>query len=154
MSQTIQQVQSYEENVVSYTGTTADIAINNIVCATGLKETDGTAIVVRPATAHLTKAKYLVVGLPANVNEIVSGTTRRGGLIRVIPLKTAIGTFTMTCGVVAADAYVGVADGSFLATSISDSSNDTIAEQARYIGQNLTDLSGGAGNGQVHVGGF
>jgi len=154
MSQTVQFNPSYEEVTLSYTGTTADISVGDLVCATGANDTDGVPAVVRPATAHLMKSKYLVSSIPANVNDIVTGSTRRGGLIRGIVLKTAAGNFTMNCAANSPNTYVGVADGSFLATTISDSSNDTIVEQARYIGFQMTDLSGGAGSGTVHVGGF
>ncbi len=154
MPQTVQNVPSFEEMTVSYTGTTADIAVGYLVCATGLNETDGTPIVVQPATAHLAKAKFIISAFPPSANQIVSGSTRRGGLIKVIPCKTAVGNFSVYCaGSQTAADFVGVANGSFAATTISDSSNDTIVEQARYIGQLPADVAS-AGLATVHIGGF
>lgn len=154
MSQNVQNLPLCEEMTVSYTGTTADIAVGYLVCATGANETDGTPIVVRPATAHLTKAKFVVTDVSPVVNQISTGTTRKGGLIKVIPVKTAVGNFEIYCAASqSAGDYVGVADGVFAATTISDSSNDTIAEQARYIGQQI-DATTAAAVVTVHVGGF
>lgn len=153
-TQTTQQIPPHQEITVSYTGTTADIAVGYIVTATGASLSDGTDIVARPATATLTKAKYVVTYFAPEVNQIVTGSTRRGGLIKVVPLKTAVGNFEIYCAASQnVGDYVGVADGSFAATTIADSSNDTIAEQARYIGQQI-DATTGAAIVTVHVGGF
>lgn len=143
MSQNVQQLASFTPMVVNYTGLTtdhstavaADLPVGGVVCMYGVDD-DGTIRVCRPATAVLGYPKFIVVSMPANVNDIITGSQRRGGLISVVPAATAVGCIqTLVAASQAAGDLVGAADGVFAATTISDSSNDTIAEQARYIGR-------------------
>ena len=153
MSQTVQFNPSYEEVTLSYTGTTADISVGDLV--RDRRQRHGWSS-RRRSSGHGTPDEVEISG-------VVDPGQRERHRDRLYPpwwsyqgivLKTAAGNFTMNCAANSPNTYVGVADGSFLATTISDSSNDTIVEQARYIGFQMTDLSGGAGSGTVHVGGF
>ncbi len=138
--QTVQMCASYTELSVNYPGTNnsgtavaADVAVGDTVTLKDALETDGTMSVCRPETATLENTKFLVTDVSPSVNQITSGTTRRGGVIKVAPWKTITGIVqaNVATGTSAGDALI-CADGSFaLAGSTSIAA---IANIAAYVG--------------------
>ena len=86
MPQPVQFLPLTEEIAVNYPGTNnsgtavaADVSVGDTVTLKDAAETDGTMSVCRPETATLENTKFLVTDVSPMVNQITSGTTRRGG---------------------------------------------------------------------------
>jgi hypothetical protein len=149
MSQTVQQNPLYAEMTVNYTGlttdhstaVTADLSVGDCVIAYGT-DSDGTLRVCRPATGtnHLAYPKFIVNAMPASVNDRISSgsTTRKGGLIKVIPVGAGSGTVGIIQAKCAANqaagVAVGVVNGSFELTTVTDAAIDTAAKAGTRVG--------------------
>ena len=140
-SQTTQQVPHYAEIAVKYDGlkndgstvVAADVAVGDTVTLKDALDTDGTMLVCRPETATLENTKFLVTDVSPVVNQITTGSTRRGGIIKVAPWKkiTGIVQANVANGVNAADALI-CADGTFALSA--STSIASIAAIAAYVG--------------------
>jgi hypothetical protein len=153
MSQTVQQNPLYAEMTVNYTGlttdhstaVTADLSVGDCVIAYGT-DSDGTLRVCRPATGtnHLAYPKFIVAAMPASVNDRVSSgsTTRKGGLVKVIPVGAGSGTVGVIQAKCAASqtagVCVGVVNGTFELTTVADAAIDTAAKAGTRVGIQLT----------------
>ena len=151
MSQNVQQQPKYNPMVVNYTGLTtdhstavaADLSIGDTVIAYGT-DSDGTLRVCRPATGtnHLAYPKFVVQAIPPIVNTISTGTTRTGGLISVVPVglgSGTVGVIQAKCAASqAAGVCVGVVNGSFELTTVTDAAVDTAAKLGSRVGIQLT----------------
>jgi hypothetical protein len=115
-TQATQQTPYYAEIAVKYDGlkndgstvVAADVAIGDTVTIKDALDTDGTMLVCRPETATLENTKFLVTDVSPTVNQITTGTTRRGGIIKVAPWKSITGIVqaSVANGVNAADALL------------------------------------------------
>jgi len=139
-SQTTQQVPHYAEISVNYPGTdnsgsavAADVAVGDTVTLKDALESDGTMSVCRPETATLENTKFLVTDVSPVVNQITTGTTRRGGIIKVAPWKkiTGIVQANVATGVNLHDALV-CTNGTFALSASTSIAN--IAAIAAYVG--------------------
>jgi hypothetical protein len=142
-----------DEYSVSYDGylndgttvVAADVPVGGIVCLKDAPNSLGALVVGRPETATLENTKFIVSAVSREVNEIIDTSTnrRRGGIIKVIPVRGAIGfqDVLVADGVAAADAIIPV-NGSFAgaaATSVA-----SVAAIAAYIGYARVANSSGA----------
>lgn len=164
MSQNVQYLPSSEEMTVNYTGyeyndssiVAVDLAVGYVVTAYKA-ETDGTLKVCRPQTETFARPKFVVTAIPADCNSLpytATPTRRKGGLIKVTPLKTAVGYVNaMVATGLSANATVGVTDDSFVLTTIADAAIDTAAKAGTRVGVITADTSSQA-IAPVLVGGF
>jgi len=140
-TQATQQTPYYAEIAVKYDGlkndgstvVAADVAIGDTVTIKDALDTDGTMLVCRPETATLENTKFLVTDVSPTVNQITTGTTRRGGIIKVAPWKSITGIVqaSVANGVNAADALV-CTDGTFALSA--STSVASVAAIAAYVG--------------------
>ncbi|NBW11581.1 MAG: hypothetical protein EBR82_26480 [Caulobacteraceae bacterium] len=151
--QNVQYLPKTSEMTVNYTGfttdnstaVTADLSVGDCVIAYGA-DTDGTLRVCRPATGtnHLAYPKFIVAAMPASVNDRISSgsTTRKGGLIKAIPVGLGSGTVGVIQAKCAASqtagVCVGVVNGSFELTTVADAAVDTAAKLGTRVGIQLT----------------
>lgn len=141
MPQTVQMCAYYNELSVNYDGykndgttvVAADVAVGDTVTLKDALHSDGTMLVCRPETATLENTKFLVTDVSPVVNQIVTGSTRRGGIIKVAAWKgiTGIVQANVATGNSAGDALI-CADGSFALTA--STSIAAIANIAAYVG--------------------
>jgi hypothetical protein len=143
--------QATDELTVSYDGykndgTTAvdaSVPLGGIVTLKDAPDSLGSMVVCRPETATLENTKFIVVGVSPEVNESVSSGIRRGGQIKVIPVKTAVGfqDVLVANGVAANDAIIPAND-SF--AGVAATSVASIAAIAAFIGYCRVANSSGA----------
>lgn len=150
MPQTVQFLPLTEEIAVNYPGTNnsgtavaADVAVGDTVTLKDAAESDSTMSVCRPETATLENTKFLVTDVSPMVNQITSGTTRRGGIIKVVPWKRITGfvSASVADGVAAGDALV-VTNGTFALSA--STSVASVAAIAAYVGYARAANSSGA----------
>ncbi len=113
----------------------ANVTVGSIVTLADALDSDGSMKVVRPETATLENAKFLVTAVDPGINALQAGssTLRTGGFIKVLPIRSAVGIVQMLTanGVAARDALI-CADGSFALTAAT--SVASVAAIAAYVG--------------------
>lgn len=112
----------------------ANVTVGCIVTLADALDSDGSMKVVRPETATLENTKFLVTAVDPGINTIVTGSTRTGGFIKVMPIRASCGIvqMLMATGTSARDALI-CADGSFaLAASTGIGSIGAIAGFVGY----------------------
>lgn len=151
-SQNVQQLPQHTEMTVRYTGyefddttiVAADLAVGHVLTIWG-KDSDGTLKACRPQTETFARPKVVVVAMPSDVNTLpysATPTRRKGGLVKVVPLKNAIGAIDMlVLHPSSKNATVGVVDDQFHLNTIADAAIDTAAKQGSRVGVLLADTT-------------
>jgi hypothetical protein len=132
----------------------ANVAAGYFVTLTDALDADGSMKVCRPETATLENHKFIVTAVDPQINVIATGTTRTGGFIKVIPIRSSVGIIDayMADSVSARDALI-LADGSFAA--VAATSVASVGAIAAYVGYAVeANATGAAVNKKVQIGIF
>lgn len=144
-SQNVQYLPQHTEMTVRYTGyqaddttlVAADLAVGHVITAYG-KDSDGTLKACRPQSSTFARPKFVVVGMPSDVNTLpytATPTRRKGGLVKVVPLKNAIGYIDCLVNTgLSAGNTVGVTNNQFYLDVIADAAITTAGELGSRVG--------------------
>lgn len=132
----------------------ANVSAGCIVTLADALDSDGSMKVVRPETATLENAKFLVTAVDPGINTLQAGSTtlRTGGFIKAMPIRSAVGITQMLTanGVAARDALV-CTDGTFALSA--STGIGSIAAIAGFVGYAVeANSSGGNALKLVQIG--